>query len=88
MSHRILRIGKPSPADELSEVKKAYKEGASINRIDEWFDVSNSGKSEYIFWGEHPVKRPRWTARSGYRIDRGCEWWVKNVFAQKIASMP
>lgn len=88
MSYKSVLIGSPKSKDDVSLVKRAFSEGALINRIDEWFHTSSSGKTDFEFWSECPVKRPRWTARSGYRIDRTCEWWIKHTLAEKITCMP
>ena len=66
-------------ADDIDEVKSAHKSGVQIERVEKWFSDSNSGKTSYNFSSAVPVKRPRWTARDGYRISRVSEFWLKKV---------
>lgn len=88
MAFNTVQIGKPQQADPLALVQEAYRAGASINRIDEWYHVSNSGKTEYEFCSLVPSPRPRWTARSGYQVERTDPWWVERTLGERIRSQP
>jgi hypothetical protein len=89
MAMKIVHVGDtPRPADPIALCKTAFREGADICRIDTWHHVSNSGKTDYEFFNLTPSKRPNWTARDGYIIDRGCQWWQMHTLGEKIQCMP
>ncbi|WVX87359.1 hypothetical protein EniLVp02_0020 [Vibrio phage EniLVp02] len=68
-------------ADPTDYCRRAHQEGARIYRIDYWYWSSNSGKTDYESRVLVHSGRPRWKPGTKYRVDRNCEWYVRNVLA-------
>lgn len=61
---------------DIDFCKTALSEGAKIQRYEEWYWTSNSGKTDYETSSFIDIKtKPRWNAQGGYRVNPECYWW-------------